>query len=125
MKKLLLLFFFPLVVGFNGCSTTTPVVDQATAERGVFEAKAAYEVALTAAVAYKKLPACGASQPPCSTPAIVAQLQHAQPAARAALDAAQAAVTSKDFGSNIVSTAVASANAAVSAFAAITSTLPK
>ncbi len=125
MKKYLLLLFVPLVVGFSGCSTTTPIMDQATAERGVFEAKAAYEVALTAAVAYKRLPSCGPSKPPCSTPAIVAQLQHAQPAARSALDAAQAAVTSKDFGANIVSTAVSSANAAVSAFAAITTSLPK
>jgi hypothetical protein len=124
MRKALALLAFLALTGF-GCATTAPVLDQAAAERGVFEAKAAYEVALTAAVAYKKLPICGPSQPPCSTPAIVAQLQKAQPAARVTLDAAQAAVTSPGFGANILSTSVASATAAVAAFSAITSTLPK
>lgn len=114
---------FIALTGF-GCSTT-PSAGTLTPQQSVFEAEAAYEVALTAAVAYRKLPACGASAPPCSTPAVVAQLQHAQPAARMALDAAQAAVTTPGFGTDVVSTATGVAQAALKAFTAITSTLPK
>ena len=113
--------FFALMFG---CSTT-PTSTALTPQQAVYEAKAAYEVALVAAVAYKKLPSCSSSQLPCSEKKIVDQLQHAQPVARSALDAAQAAVTTPGFGADIVETATASATAALKAFVAITQTLPK
>jgi len=62
-------------------------------EQMVYQAKAAYGVALSQAVAYKELPACAeAPVALCHDPAIVKQSQLAQAAARPALDAAEAAV---------------------------------
>lgn len=89
-------------------------------QQGVFQAKAAYAVALQTAVAYKRLPACSAAvKPPCSDPATVAQLQRADNVAAPALDAAEAAVRTPGFGKSLMDTAVASAQAAVAAFVAI------
>jgi hypothetical protein len=122
MKSIIALLAFVTLTGF-GCSVA-PTGTTLTPQQSVFEAKAAYEVALTAAVAYKKLPACTASQPPCSTASVVAQLQKAQPVARLALDAAQDAVTTPGFGTDIVASAVGAGQAALKAFVAITSTLP-
>jgi hypothetical protein len=101
-----------------GCAST------ATPQQSVFAAKSGYEVALTAAVAYRALPACTATvKPPCNDPAVVAQLQKAQPAARTALDAAESIVRSPSFGDDVVKSAVTAAQAALAAFTSITSKL--
>lgn len=115
MRKLLAVLIFVVA----GCASNGSSPQQA-----VFAAKGAYEVALTTAVAYKALPVCApATRPVCSDPAIVAQLQRAQPAVRAALDAAEGAVRDPKFGWNAADTAVIAAQASLNAFVAITSTL--
>lgn len=89
----------------------------------VFQAKTAHAVALRTAVAYRELPPCSKAAMPCHDPAIVAQLQRADKVADAALDAAENAVRTPGFGTEIVASTVASAKAALAAFTSITSTL--
>lgn len=89
-------------------------------QRVVFAAKSGYATALTAAVAYKRLPGCAPTVPqPCSDAGIVAQLQKADNVAAASLDAAEAAVRTPQIGASAVDRAVATANAALSALTAI------
>lgn len=103
---------------------TTTTVAGATAERTVFAAKSAYAVALTAAVAYKRLPVCAATPTlPCSSPVIVAQLQKADNVAAGALDAAEAAVRTPSIGTTARDTAVGAATAALAALNALVATL--
>lgn len=117
MKRILAI----LILALEGCATTG-----GDPQRTVFAIKGGYEVALTAAVTYRNLPACSATvKLPCSDKAIVTQLQRAQPAARATLDAAEAAVRDPKFGGNVTDTAIVSAQAALRAFTAIMDTLPK
>ena len=92
-------------------------------QQAVFEAKQSYAVALTAAVAYKRLPDCATRPQPCSDKAVVAQLQKADTVASTALDAAENAVRTPGFGKEVLSSAVAAANSALTAFVSITSTL--
>ncbi len=94
-------------------------------QQAVFEAKSSYAVALTAAVAYKRLPDCARAAQPCSDKAVVAQLQKADTVASVALDSAENAVRSPGFGQSVVSSAVAAAQAALQAFTSITATLGK
>lgn len=105
------------VLLLSGCATPE------TPQQAVFQAKSSYAVALTAAVAYKRLPDCSRAPQPCSDKAVVVQLQKADNVASTALDAAETAARSPGFGQDIVSTAVGSAKAALSAFLSITSTL--
>ncbi len=116
MKRLLAALAFVLA----SCTTTGGM----TPAQAVFNTKTAYEVALTAAVGYRNLPACPVSKPPCHDPAILSQIQKAQPAVRATLDAAESAVRS-NLTAEVVQKAVAAAEASLSAFTAITATLPK
>jgi len=113
MRKYVLGFLLLAVVG-----CTTPQ----TPQQSVFQAKAGYATALTAAVAYKRLPLCPAPAP-CSDKEVVGQLQRADLVAATALDAAEAVVRSKGFGQDTVASAVTAAQAALNAFVAITSTL--
>lgn len=93
-------------------------------QQSVFQAKSGYQVALTAAVAYKRLPVCSVpAKPPCSEKAIVAQLQRADNVTAAALDAAESAVRSPNFGQDVTKSAIAAAQSALNAFVAITSQL--
>lgn len=103
-----------------GCATTPQNPQQA-----VYAAHGTYTVALTAAVKYKQLPACGkpASPPLCSKPEVVGQLQKADDAAYAALNVAQRVVRSSLEGPGAVAIAVDNATRAVNAFATVAKAL--
>lgn len=89
----------------------------------VFQAKQDYAVALTAAVAYKRLPACGATAPKlCSDKAVVTQLQKADDAAIALLDGAETVART---GGGNVAMALSAAEQSVKAFVSLTKTLEK
>lgn len=132
MKKYFVAFLlcaFPL---FAGCPTapindaaTTPLLDHAAAERAAFEARAAYGIAAKVAATYVNLPLCEKSSPPCATPALVIQIQKAQPVARTAIDASMDAARNPGFGKDIVNTSLAAAQSALKAFTTITDQLPK
>ena len=127
MKK----FFFLLAfLTISGCASFQGVQ---TPAQGVFVAKQSYAVALTAAVAYKALPACAsvpvaASASPtapnllCSDPVKVKQLQAADTAADLLLDGAENTVRS---GGSNMQLAIKAANEAVAAFTTITTMLSK
>jgi hypothetical protein len=108
---------FVALTGF-GCATAPQ-----SAQQAVFQAKTDYAVALTVAVAYKKLPACvtGGNQI-CSKPEVVATLQKVDTASSALLDAAERTVRTEGAGAN-AQTAIKAATEAVRAFVTITSAL--
>lgn len=108
-----------LAVMLSACSTILP----SNSAQTVYIAKSDYAAALTIAVAYKRLPDCSTAPQPCSSAAIVKQLQKADDVAAGALDAAETAVRTPGFGSSIISTSLSSAKAAVNAFLSITNTL--
>lgn len=117
MKTLIAVLSFTLLTAF-GC-TSTPTKPQ----QAVFAAKQSYEVALTVAVAYKRLPTCAPTAPQlCSRPDMVATLQKVDLASSALLDAAENTVRTEGAGAN-VQTAIKAAEQAVSAFATITAAL--
>ena len=90
----------------------------------VFAAKSSYQVALTAAVAYKRLPVCATPRVlPCHDPAILAQIQKADNVAAAALDAAENAVRTPQVGDVPRSKAITAAQTALAALTAITTTI--
>ena len=120
MKRLLLVFLITLA----GCAQVG-IQGAATPAQGVFAAKQGYQAALTAAVAYRRLPDCARAAQPCSDKAVVAQLQRADNVTAAALDAAESAVRSPGFGRSVLDSALAAANSALSAFVAITGGLAK
>lgn len=121
MRHYLLPVLLAASATFVGCST---VGATATPARAVFTAKTSYAVALNVAVTYKKLPVCAATvAPPCSNPAVVAQLQKADNVAATALDAAEAAVRSVDLTDDAKSKAVQAAQAALAALLSITNSL--
>lgn len=114
MKKLLIVAALLL----SACATPQ------SPQQAVFQAKSSYEVALTAAVAYRRLPACAVPvRQPCSDKAVVAQVQRADKVAFDALGAAESAVRTPGFGDSVISSAVTAAQAALNAFVSITSTL--
>lgn len=93
-------------------------------QQAVFQVKSGYATALTAAVAYKRLPACQVpAKQPCADAKVVAQIQKADNVAAGALDAAEAAVRTPGFGKNAVASALAAARAALAALVSITATL--
>ncbi len=89
-------------------------------QQAVFAAKQDYAAALTAAVAYKRLPPCPTATKLCKDAKIVTQLQKADDAAAALLDGAEATVRT---GGGNVAMALQAATQAVSAFSTITKTL--
>lgn len=92
-------------------------------DQRVFQAKTDYAVALTVAVAYRRLPPCPTATQICSDKAVVAQLQKADRVASAALDAAETVVRTPGFGASSIDGAITAANAALAAMVSITSTL--
>jgi hypothetical protein len=95
-----------------------------TPAQAVFESKAAFLVALRTADDYAALPRCPA-QPICSDTNVVAAIERSAKAAQTGLDAAQAVVTDPAFhNGDAMQKAIAAADGAVSAFAAITAQLP-
>ncbi len=86
--------------------------------------KAGFLVTLRAADDYAALPRCPA-QPLCSDANIVAAIRVSATAAQASLDAAQTVVADPAFANgDALQKAVAAANGAVKAFAAIAAQLP-
>jgi energy-converting hydrogenase Eha subunit H len=105
----------------SGCSTVSGMTS-VTAQRDVYAIKSDYQAALVVAVAYRRLPACGGAAVVCSTPSVVAKLQAADRAARAALDTAESTVRSSSDAS-AVSNAVGGAQGAVASFVSLVQTL--
>jgi len=100
-----------------GCTAPPPAPRDAA--QAVYEAEAAYAAALSVAVQYRALPACGTDAPAvCANPAVLAQLRQADATAWAALRTAQARVQA---GGN-PATALAAAQTAVAAFATLAAT---
>lgn len=114
MKKILAILCVSLLFG---CAVTPKSPAQA-----VFAAEQNYAVALSAAVAYKKLPPCvaNAAVTLCADAKVVGQLQAADVAAYALLQGAQATVRT---GGGNVQLAVAAAEQAVLALSTIVKTL--
>lgn len=104
------------------CATIFPAPQ--TPAQSVYEAKAAFLVALRAADDYAALPRCPA-QTVCSDADIVAAIRVSAKAAQASLDAAQIVVTDPAFkNGDALQKAITAANGAVSAFAAVTAQIP-
>jgi hypothetical protein len=93
-----------------------------TPEQGVYAAKQSYAIALSIAVAYRRLPVCGGATALCAKPELVATLQKLDDATAALLDGAENTVRMEGSGVN-ADTAVKAANEAVAAFTTITAVL--
>ena len=107
-----------LALALAGCATTPQ-----TPQEIVFQARGAQNVALRAAVEYKRLAPCATpAKQPCSDKAVVAQMQKADTVSDQALSAAESAVRTPGFGANVISTAVTAAQAALAAFQSIVAT---
>lgn len=87
----------------------------------VFAIKTGYEAPLTLAVAYNKRPPCRQPTSPvlCRDPAVVAQLRRADDTALSALNAAENIVRTKGVSDNAINLAIATAENATKAVAAI------
>ena len=113
MRKLLAVL---AVVALTACASVQ------SPQEVVFQARGAQNVALRAAVEYKRLAPCAVpAKQPCSDKAVVAQLQKADTVSDQALQAAESAVRTPGFGANVIDSAVTAAKAALSAFQAIVS----
>lgn len=93
-------------------------------QQAVFAAKQDYAIALSAAVAYRRLPICPSTTKLCSDPKVVKQLQAADNSASALLDGAENVVRTPGAGINL-ETAVKAASQAVAAFTTLTGALNK
>jgi hypothetical protein len=121
MKRSLILAVV-LAAGLAGCASAPSAPD--TPQQAVYAAKSAYATALTAAVAYKRLPACSVTRPaPCSHPDLVAQLQKADNVAAASLDAAEAAARTPLVSATATGQAVRAAQAALNAMTSLVANL--
>ena len=113
------LFTLTIVAGCTtvGGGSTTPA-------QAVYAAEGAYAAALTVAVAYGKLPRCGAASPTlCSQQKVVDQIKLADAVAHTAIFSAQSIVRTQGFGQDAIQSAVATATEAARALSLITSTL--
>jgi ABC-type uncharacterized transport system auxiliary subunit len=117
MKVLLSLLFAALL---SACSS----IPESPAQK-VFAATSAYNAALSAAVAYKKLPACGQTASPtlCSDKGVVATVQKADNVAFEALKSAQTVVRQTGQTETSLQTAVRWATEAIAAFSRVVETL--
>lgn len=120
MKKLMMgtIFFCFLTACASLGQNSTPA-------QKVFAATQDYDIALSVAVAYKRLPSCHA-QPKvvlCSEPSVIATIQKADTVAYEALSAAQKVIRSQNPNQSSLQTAVNWATGAVAAFSKITATL--
>jgi hypothetical protein len=111
------------LLSFGACSTDPKTTSSQTPAQTVYEAKSGYAVTLTAAVAYKRLPSCDTAPQPCSSKAVVAQLQRADDVASAALNAAETAARTPGLGDSAVNASAIAAKAALDAFSSITASL--
>ena len=102
-------------IALSACATTPQNPQQA-----VFIAKQDYTVALTIAVAYKRLPPCTPTLTLCADPVIVRKLQVADDSAIVMLDGAELAVRSGGTGADV---AIAVAEQAVKVLTILTAKL--
>ncbi len=116
MKRIIASAFLIVLMG---CAGVTATLDP---QQAVYAAKQSYAVALTAAVAYKRLPQCPTATKVCKDAKVIAQLQKIDDASAALLDGAEATVRSGGTGSAL---AITAAQQAVAAFTSITATLGK
>lgn len=115
-----------LLSACGAAGTTGTTAPALTPQITVFTVKATYEGALTGMTAYARLPRCTpANTPVCSSQPVLDQLERARVTARSAIDSAEGAVRTPGFGSDMLTTAVAAADAATKALTAITNGLPK
>lgn len=129
MKKLFASLFIAVTLAMlagSGCSNSpttevsTPVFDITKAQRDVFAAKEGYGVAVRLATAYAEVSRCKVPAVlPCSDPAVIAQITKARNVARDSLAAAQTAVDTPGFGSDVISTALTAMKSGLSAFQSI------
>lgn len=108
-------------------STTTtatasaPAFSDATAGQAMATARTSYDVAVRAALVYGRLPQCSLTQGiPCHTATLLSQLQKADTAAYAALDAGDLILRQPTLGTTARDRAIAAAQLAVSAFQTLT-----
>lgn len=117
MKRSLIIV--TLAAALAGCASTP-----STPQQAVFAAKSTYATALTAAVAYRRLPVCSDTRPvPCSHPALVQQLQKADTVAAASLDAAEAAARTPIVSATATDRAIQAAQAALAALTSLITNL--
>lgn len=130
LKRVLLAVVFA-AIALVGCASNEPDTGPSvsiTPEQAVFALKSSYAVALTAAVAYKRLPSCGTPPvgvPPCSDPAVVKKLQQADDIASSALNGAEAIVRTPSASLADKSKALQAAQTAITVLTALTNALPK
>lgn len=120
-----LALFGLLVLGACAAPLITPPAP-ATPAQAVYEAAGAYAGALSIAVAYRNLPACGSTGATavCSDPTVVAKLRAADTSAEAMLRAAEVVVSATPaLPVNVQQQAVLASQLAVQALTAITTTL--
>lgn len=116
MKRLFAVAILTLVAA---CATAPQ-----NAEQTVFQARTAQNVALRAAIGYAELPACREPKvQPCADKEVVDQLKLASRVTDQALTAAETAVRTPGFGTNVISSAVAAGTSALAAFQTIVATL--
>lgn len=110
-----------LAVALAGCASVSAPT---TPEQAVFAAKSSYATALTAAVAYKRLPTCSDTvKMPCKETALLVQLQKADTVAAAALDAAESAARTPRVGATATQRALSAAQAALASLTTLVSQL--
>jgi len=118
VKMLVVLF----IASFAGCATTG-----GTPQQSIYAIKSEYQIALTAAVAYKGLPSCDIAGHPlvCSDATVVAKLKQADSVAGPSINAAEAAVRDPTFDKSTANMVLLSAQQALNILVAITAQLPK
>jgi hypothetical protein len=102
-------------------TASTPAFSDATAGQAMATARTSYDVAVRAATVYGRLPQCSLTQGiPCHTATLLSQLQKADTAAYAALDAGDLILRQPTLGTTARDRAIAAAQLAVSAFQTLT-----
>lgn len=119
------IFALCLIVALPACNQI-PVPESPA--QAVYQLQGTYAAALSAEVTYSRLPKCpaeieGPSVLRCSKPDVVRKVRTASDIAWDSIKAAQTAVRTYGFGSDISTTAYASAVSALKAYTDITTTL--
>lgn len=125
-----------LALFLAGCGAQQPLQEDASSQQqsqtvnvpqspqqAVFAAKYSLLAALTVVADYRKLPVCAEGLILCKTSAIEKRLQALSNGAATALDDAEKAVRTSNFGSDALTTITTSATLAVKALTTITDTL--
>lgn len=115
-----------IALALVACSSTSsaPIATPQTPAQVVYALEGTYQGALGVELAYAKLPPCGnAASAICSSTTVLTQIVNADKDAWTTLQAAQTAVQTPGFNDSATTASIASAQAAVNAFAKLTSTL--